>query len=89
MIDKLKAVNKARKLQSDIKSQLEQIFRQEEKGNNSVLVRGDKRIEKIVIDGEERSDIKAMLNDALKQIDKKSEKKMKDQAGDLMALLGL
>ncbi|HXK52949.1 hypothetical protein H6802_02300 [Candidatus Nomurabacteria bacterium] len=89
MIDKLKAVNKARKLQSDIKSQLEQIFHQEEKGNNSVLVRGDKRIEKIVIDGEERSDIKAMLNDALKQIDKKSEKKMKDQAGDLMALLGL
>ena len=89
MFDKLNALRKAKKMQDDIKKQMEQIFHVEEKGTNSVLLRGDKRIEKFTLDGIERRDIKDMLNDAMKEIDKKVEKKMKDQAGDVMSMLGL
>lgn len=89
MLDKMKAINRARKMQSDIKKQMEQIFHKEESDENSVLVRGDKKIEEIVIDGEVRKDIKELLNDAMKHVDKKVEKKMKDQAGDVMEMLGL
>ena len=72
-----------------VKKQLEQIFHVQEKGDSSILIRGDKHIEKIVIDGEERKDIKDLLNDGTKELDKKVEKKMRDQAGDVMEMLGL
>lgn len=89
MLDKINAVRKAKKMQDQIKKELEKLFHNEEKGDNVVLVRGDKRIEKIVIDGEERKDVKELLNSALKAIDKKAEKKMSENAGDLMSMLGL
>jgi DNA-binding protein YbaB len=89
MLDKMKALNDARRMQSKIKKQLEQIFHKEEKGDSYVLVRGDKRIEEIVINGEDRKDIKDLINDATKQVDKKVEKNMRDQAGDVMSMLGM
>lgn len=89
MFDKLSAIKKAKKMQDDMKKQMEQIFHNEERGGNTVLVRGDKRIEKLIIDGEERKDVKDLLNSAIKEIDKKVEKKMRDQAGDVMSMLGL
>lgn len=89
MFDKVKALQKAKKMQSDIQKQLEQIFHQEESGDNLVLLRGDKKIEKIVVDGKERKDIKDLLNSGFKQLDKKSEKKMRDQAGGVMEMLGI
>ena len=89
MFDKVKALNDARKMQSQIKKQLEQIFHKEEKGDSYVLLRGDKRVEEIVINGEERKDVKELLNDGMKQLDKKVEKRMRDQAGDVMEMLGM
>lgn len=89
MFDKIAALRKAKKMQDQIKKQLEEIFHNEERGNNSVLIRGDKRIEKVVIGGEERKDLKDLINDAMKQVDKKAEKKMKDQASDIMSMLGM
>lgn len=89
MMDKLQAFNQARKMKAEMDKELEQIFHQEEKGDNLVLVRGDKRIERIVINGEERKEIKDLINEAMKGVDKKVEKKMRDRAGDLMSMLGM
>lgn len=83
MFDKLKDLNKLRKAQSEIKKQLEQIFVQKEKGEISVLIRGDKRIEKIIIDGEELKDLKDLLNETMKDVDKKVEKQMRGQLSEL------
>lgn len=83
MLDKFKDLNKLRKAQSEIKKQLEQIFATYEKGDLRIVVRGDRRIEKIEIEGEERKDLKEALNSAYKDLDKKVEKQMRGQLSDL------
>ena len=89
MFDKAKQLHKLKKMQSDIQKQLEQIMHTEEKNDVLVVVRGDKKIESIIIDGEDRKDIKDLVNEAFKQVDKKAEKKMRSQAGDMMSMLGM
>lgn len=83
MFDKLKDLNRLKKIQSDIKKQLEQIFVVQESGNIKIVVRGDKRIEKIEIDGEEDKNLKNLINEAMKETDKKVEKQMRGQMQDL------
>lgn len=83
MFEKLKDINNLRKVQSQMKKQLEEITISNEKGDTLVVVRGDKRIEKIVISGEESKELKDLLNDTMKQVDKKVEKQMRGQLGDL------
>jgi hypothetical protein len=83
MFDKLKDLNKLRKMQADVKKQLEGIFVQNEKDDIVILVRGDKKIEKLVIKGEENKELKEMLNETMKQVDKKVEKQMRGQLSDL------
>ncbi len=83
MFDKLKDLHRLKKIQSDIKKQLEQIFVVQESGNIKVVVRGDKRIEKIEIDGEEDKNLKNLINEAMKETDKKVEKQMRGQMQDL------
>lgn len=83
MLDKLKDLNNLRKAQSQIKKQLEQIFVKYEDGDIEILVRGDKKVEKITIDGEVNSELKDALNQAFKLTDKKVEKQMRGQMGDL------
>jgi len=83
MLDKLKDLNKFRKAQGEIKKQLEQIYVTSDKGDFSILVRGDKHIEKLSIDGEDNKQLKDFLNDVLKEVDKKVEKQMRGQLGDL------
>lgn len=86
MFDKVKAIGKLKKMQSEIQKELEQIYIKKEKGNMEVVVRGDRKIEKIVINGEEDKRLKDFLNDALKDADKKAAKK----AGDpMMEMLGI
>lgn len=83
MLDKLKDMNKLRKAQAEIKKELEQIFVKMDKGDYSILVRGDKKIEKLAIDGDEAKELKDLINDALKEVDKKAEKQMRGHLGDL------
>lgn len=78
-----------KKMQSDIQKQLQEVFHEEEKRESKILVRGDKYIESITIDGEERKDIKDLINDAIKKVEKKTERKMRNQAGDLMSMFDL
>jgi DNA-binding protein YbaB len=83
MLDKFKDLNRIRKMQADIKKQLEKIYVQQEKGDISVLVRGDKKIEKLIIDGEDNKELRELINDTMKEVDKKVEKQMRGQLGDL------
>ena len=90
MLDKVKSFNRLRKMKSEIDKQLESIFAVKEKGDVRVVVRGDKRIEKLEFDGKEDKDLKNLINDAFKEVEKKTEKQLKSQAGDfdLSGLLG-
>ncbi|OGC75644.1 hypothetical protein A3K01_02325 [candidate division WWE3 bacterium RIFOXYD1_FULL_43_17] len=83
MFDKLKDLNKLRKAQSDIKKQMENIFVTSERGRLRIVIRGDKRIEKLEIDGEDDKALRELLNDAFKDVDKKVEKQMRGQLQDL------
>ncbi len=83
MFDKLKDLNNLRKVQGQLKKEAEQIFVQSEKRGNLVLIRGDKRIEKLVIDGIENKEIKELINDTMKAVDKKLEKVSRSHLSDL------
>ncbi|MFA6982273.1 MAG: YbaB/EbfC family nucleoid-associated protein [Patescibacteria group bacterium] len=83
MFDKVKALNNLRKTQAEMKKQLEQIFISYSSRGVEVLVRGDKKIEKVELDGIEQKELRDALNDAMKQVDKKVEKQMRGQLSDL------
>ena len=83
MLDKIKNFNKLLKNRSEIKKQMERIFISNESHGMSILVRGDKRIEKISLNGAENKELKDFLNDSMKQVDKKLEKQMRGHLGDL------
>lgn len=83
MFDKLKDLNNLRKMQSEIKREMEAIFVTHEKDGVKITIRGDKRVEKVEIDGDENKLFKDLINDAMKEVDKKVEKQMKGRMGDL------
>lgn len=72
-----KAIYKAQKAQSRMQKELQKIFAAEEKKGVKVVVRGDRKIEKIEIDGEEQKDLKELINSAMKEAEKKAEKKLR------------
>lgn len=83
MFDKLKDLNNLRKVQGQVKKEMEKIMVSDEKRGISVRVRGDKKIDSIQIDGEEQAILKELLNDTMKKVDKKVEKQMRGYMGDL------
>lgn len=83
MLDKIKQLNDLRKAQGEIKKQLEGIFISEEKGKYKILIRGDKKVETISVNGVEDKALKDFLNDSFKEVDKKVEKQMRGKLGDL------
>jgi len=83
MFDKIGKFNKWRKTQAEVKKQQESVFVSNNKGSFSVLIRGDKRVEKITIDGAEQRELKEFLNDSFKMVDKKLEKKLRGSLGSL------
>ncbi|MFC1756089.1 YbaB/EbfC family nucleoid-associated protein [Patescibacteria group bacterium] len=78
-----KEIYKLRKKQSQMQKEMEQIFSTIEKGDYRVLVRGDRKVESIEIDGDEQKDLKNIINDAMKDVNKKVEKKLRGQLSDL------
>lgn len=62
---------------------MEEIFATKEKGNVRIVVRGDKKIQKLEIDGEDRKDLRELINDVFGEVDKKVEKQMRGQLKDL------
>jgi DNA-binding protein YbaB len=83
MFDKIKELNRLKQTQSRLKKQMEEIFATKEKGNVRVVVRGDKKIQKLEIDGEDRKDLRDLINDVFGDVDKKVEKQMRGQLKDL------
>ena len=82
MFDKLKELNQLRKMQGEIQKELEAIFVTHEKDGVKITVRGDKKIEKVTIDDEENKLFKDLINDAMKEVDKKVEKQMRGRMSE-------
>lgn len=88
MFDKAKQLMQLQKLQSEIKKKLESLSVYEEKGQTSIVVNGDKKIQKITINGVEDKNLKDLINTAMKKMDTKIEKEMKEKEEELRKLYG-
>ncbi len=90
MFDKFKQLGELSKLRSQAKAlekELSQIKETVEKGGVKVTVTGNQRVDYLEINGEPRKDIADVINDALKNVQKKSAKKMFEMGGGLSGLL--
>ena len=83
MFDKVRELNKFKQAQSKIKKQMEGISATREKDGIKIVVRGDKKIQRLEIDGEDQKDLKDLTNDTFGDVDKKVEKQMRGQLKDL------
>ncbi len=83
MFDKAKELLKFQQMQGEIKKKLEKIYASSEKAGIFVLVRGDKKIEKITIDGEEQKQLRDIINDTIKEAEKKAEKELRGELSNL------
>jgi DNA-binding protein YbaB len=83
MFDKIKELNRLKQAQSKIKKQMEEISATREKDGIKVVVRGDKKIQRLEIDGEDQRDLKDLINNTFGDVDKKVEKQMRGQLKDL------
>ncbi|MBP7785792.1 YbaB/EbfC family nucleoid-associated protein [Patescibacteria group bacterium] len=83
MFDKIKELNKFKQAQSKIKKQMEDISATREKDGIKIVVRGDKKIQKIEVDGEDQKELKDLINDTFGDVDKKLQKQMRGQLQDL------
>lgn len=89
MLDKVKQAYQLKKAQSDLQKMVEGLSVFEQKGENSVVVTGDKKVSKIIINGVENKQIKELINEAMKKMDTKLQKEMKAKEDELRALLGM
>src|SRR4030067_2729395 len=91
MFDKLKQLNELRKMRSQamgLQKELDQIIETYENRGVKVKVTGSQKVDYIEIDGEERSDIKDAINEAMKRVQKEAAKKMLEMGVCLCGLLG-
>jgi DNA-binding protein YbaB len=89
MLDKVKQAYQLKKAQSDLQKLVESLSVFEQKGDNSVVITGDKKITKIVINGVENKALKDLINDAMKKMDTKLQKEMKAKEDEIRSLLGM
>ena len=87
-VKQLGELNKMRQQAKKLQGELSQITHSEEKGEIKVKVTGDQTIDYLEIAGEERDDVKDLVNKAFKKVQKESAKKMMDMGGGLSGLLG-
>lgn len=91
MFDKFKQAQNLMKLRSEAKKlqqELEQINHSEEDGDLGVTVNGAQTVVSIRKDGEEQEKLVKLINKAMKEVQKKSAKKMMESGGGLSGLLG-
>jgi DNA-binding protein YbaB len=82
--DLIKLRQQAKKLQEE----LEKIEHTEEDGEFKVKVNGAQNVVYMEIDGEEHARLTDLINKAMKNVQKKSAKKMMEMGGGLSGLLG-
>jgi DNA-binding protein YbaB len=91
MFDKFKQAKELLKLRQQAKqlqTELEQIRHTEEKDGMKVTVNGTQNIVSLEVNGEEQEKMVELINRAMKEIQKKSAKKMMEMGGGLSGLLG-
>lgn len=91
MFDKFKQAQKLLKLRSEAKKlqqELELITHTEEDGDMAVTVNGAQSIVSLRMNGVEQEQLVRLINKAMKEIQKKSAKKMMEMGGGLGGLLG-
>ena len=91
MFDKFKQLGelaKMRKKAMELQKELEKIIKTVEKNGYSVSVTGDQKIRYIKKDGEDLKELTDLINDAMKDVQKESAKKMMEMGGGLSGLLG-
>lgn len=91
MFDKLKQGQELLKLRQQAKQmqqQLQQIHHTEEDKEMQVTVDGTQNVLSIKFSGEEQKELVNLINKAMKEIQKKSAKKMFDMGGGLSGFFG-
>jgi len=91
MFDKfrqLKELASMRKKAMELQKELEKIIKSVEKNGWQVSVTGDQKIRYIKKDGEDMKDLVDLINNAMKDVQKDSAKKMMEMGGGLSGLLG-
>ena len=91
MFDKLnqaKDLIKLRQQAKKLQDELEQIEHVEERGGVKVKVNGAQHKVYIESDGQDMSELAELINRAMKEVQKKSAKKMMEMGGGLGGLLG-
>jgi DNA-binding protein YbaB len=91
MFDKfqqLSQLNKMRQQAKTLQTELAKIKKRVEKKNVKVVVTGDQKVDYIEIDGVPQSELVDVINEAFKDVQKDSAKKMLEMGGGLSGLLG-
>lgn len=91
MFDKfnqLKDLAKMRQKAMELQKELEKIIKTVEKNGWQVSLTGDQKIRYIKKDGEDLKELVDLINNAMKNIQKESAKKMMEMGGGLGGLLG-
>jgi len=84
VFDKVGQLNDLRKMRAsalEMQKKLKLITHTEEKGDSSVKVTGDQKLEFMKVDGEPRPELVKLINDALDKVQKDSAKKMMEEGG--------
>jgi hypothetical protein len=89
MIDKVKQAYQLKKAQADLQKLMSSLSVFDQKGDNSIVITGDKKVTKIVINGVESKEIKDLINEAMKKMDTKLQKEMKSKEDEIRSLLGM
>lgn len=91
MFDKFnqaKQILQMRSKAKQIQQELEQIKHTEEEKGIKVVVNGSQVLTYLEIDGEEKEELMKVINNAMKNVQKKAAKKMLEMGGGLTGLLG-
>jgi DNA-binding protein YbaB len=91
MFDKFKQLGELAKMRQkamELQKELEKIIKTVEKHGYSVSVTGDQKIRYIKKDGEDLKELTDLINEAMKDVQKESAKKMMEMGGGLGGLLG-
>jgi len=91
MFNPLKGIGDLKKLRDEamkLQKELQQIEVFAEKGRAQVKLTADMKIKSVKVHGEEMTDLKDALNEAMEKAQKKAAAKMQEMGGGLQGLLG-
>lgn len=83
MLDKLKNLYELKKKSEEMRRKMAGVVVEIEERGIKIVIRGDQKLEEIVIDGEANPRVKEAINKALKEVQKKAAKKVQGDLGDL------